>query len=210
MQTTSKSTRQHVIQKPNQQQNIKDNIKKAQRQGTGNGGTTRTFTSVPMMKIVDQIAPGCTIELPKGKEIWIIKMMAFVDDKRHYTNSLKQQLIKSVIKAMEKSVSKWYELLLFVGDDLELSKCGWYGIDWGLDSNDKPKMNKTKHKLWIITPTGEKIPLKQLNPNTTSTYLGVTSQIDGDQTAQLSKLIKSVKELSKKLSTCHMPHATSI
>ena len=28
MQTTSKSTRQHVIQKPNKQQNIKDNIKK--------------------------------------------------------------------------------------------------------------------------------------------------------------------------------------
>ena len=129
MQTTSKSTRQHVIQKPNNQQNIKDNIKKAQRQGTGNGGTTWTFTSVPMMEIVDQIAPGCTIELPKGKEKWIIKMMAFVDDKRHYTNSLKQQLIKSVIKAMEKSVSKWYELLLFVGDDLELSKCGWYEID---------------------------------------------------------------------------------
>ena len=119
-----------------------------------------------MMEIVDQIAPGCTIELPKGKEKWIIKMMAFVDDKRHYTNSLKLQLIKSVIKAMEKSVSKWYELLPFVGDDLELSKCGWYGIDWGLDSNDKPKMNTTKHKLWIITPTGENIPLKQLNPYT--------------------------------------------
>ena len=100
-----------------------------QGQGTGNGGTPWTFISVPMMEIVDQIAPGCTIELHKGKEKWIIKMMAFVDDKRHYTNSLKHQLIKSVIKAMEKSVSKWYELLLFVGDDLELSKCGWYEID---------------------------------------------------------------------------------
>ena len=74
-------------------------------------------------------------------------MMAFVDDKRHYTNSLDQQLIKYVIKSMEKSVSTWYELLLFVGGDLELSKYGWYVIDWGLDSNDKPQMKKTKHKL---------------------------------------------------------------
>ena len=51
-------------------------------------------------------------------------MMAFVDDKHHYTNSFNQQSIKSIIKAMEKSVSTWYELLLFVGVDLELSKCG--------------------------------------------------------------------------------------
>ena len=132
-------------------------------------------------------------------------MMAFVDDKRHYTNSLNQQSIKSIIKAMEKSVSTWYELLLFVGGDLELSKCGQYVIDWGLDSNDKPQMKKTKHKLWITTPTGKNIPSKQLNTSIPSTYLEVTSQIDGDQTAQLSKLIKSSKELNKQLRTCHMP-----
>ena len=195
MQTTSKSTRQHVIQKPNNQQNIKDNIKKAQRQGTGNGGTTWTFTSVPMMEIVDQLAPECTIEQSKGKRKWTIKMMVFVDDKRHYTNFLNQQLIKSVIKAMDKSVSTWYEFLLFVGGDLELSKCGWYVIDLGLDSNDKPQMKKTKHKLWITTPTWEKIPSKQLNPNTPSTYLGATSQLDGDQIAQLLKLF--AKKISK-------------
>ena len=56
-------------------------------------------------------------------------MMAFVDDKRHYTKSLRQQLCEIVIKAMEQSVSTWYEFLLFVGGDLELSKCGWYVID---------------------------------------------------------------------------------
>ena len=66
-------------------------------------------------------------------------------------------------------------------------------------------MKKTKHKLWITTPTGKNIPSKQLNTSIPSTYLEVTSQIDGDQIAQLSKLIKSAKELSKKLSTCHMP-----
>ena len=69
---------------------------------------------------MDQIAPGCTIELPKGKEKWTIKMMAF---------SLNQQRIRSVIKAMEKSVPTWYELLLFVEGDLELSKFGCYVID---------------------------------------------------------------------------------
>ena len=56
-------------------------------------------------------------------------MMGFVDDKRYYTNILTQQLITTVIKAMEQSISTWYELLLFVGG---LSKCGWYIIDWGI------------------------------------------------------------------------------
>ena len=60
-----------------------------QGQGSGNGGTHWTFISVPMMKIVDKVASGCTIELPKENIKWIIKMMAFVDDKRHYTNSIR-------------------------------------------------------------------------------------------------------------------------
>ena len=94
---------------------------------------------------------------------------------------------------MEQSVSTWYELLLFVGGDLELSKCGWYVINWGLDINDKPQMQKTKYNLWIAIPSGKKIPSQQLDPNTSSTYLGVISQIDGDQTAQLSKLRESAK-----------------
>ena len=93
-----------------------------------------------MMEIVDTVAPGCTIQLPKGKATWTIRIMAFVDDKRHYTNTLHQQLSAIVIRTMEKYVSTWYELLLFVGGGNELSKCGWYVIDWGLDRNDKPQM----------------------------------------------------------------------
>ena len=159
-----------------------------------------------MMEIVDKVAPGCNIKLPHGQETWTIKMMAFVDDKRHYTNTLTQQLSKIVIEAMETSVTTWYELLQFVGGDLELTKCGWYVIDWGLDGNDKPYMQTTTQKLWITTPSGNKIPSNKLNPNTPSTYLGVTSQIDGNQSEQLSKLLESAKDLSRKLSTCHMPH----
>ena len=65
-------------------------------------------------------------------------------------------------------------------------------------------MQQTNHSLWITTLAGNKIPSQKLNPNTPSTYLGVTSQIDRDQSAQLSKLQESDKELSRKVSTCHM------
>ena len=39
-----------------------------QGQNTDNGGTHWTFTSVPMMEIVDKVAPSYTIELPKGNQ----------------------------------------------------------------------------------------------------------------------------------------------
>ena len=112
-------------------------------QGTRNEGTHWCFMSVPMMEIVDQVAPGCTIELPKGNAKWNIKMMGFVDDKRHYINTLTHQLITTFIKAMEQSISTLYELLLFVGGELELSKCEWYIVDWGFDRNGKPQIKKT-------------------------------------------------------------------
>ena len=68
-------------------------------------------------------------------------------------------------------------------------------------------MQHTNHSLWITTPAaGNKIPSQKLNPNIPSTYTGVTSQIDGDQSAHLSKLQESAKDISRKLSTCHIPH----
>ena len=38
-----------------------------QGQGAGNGGTHWMFISVPMMDIVDKVASGCIIQLPKDK-----------------------------------------------------------------------------------------------------------------------------------------------
>ena len=48
-------------------------------------------------------------------------MLAFVDDKRHYVNSLPTQSNKNILTAMELSVSSWNELLHFVGGALETS-----------------------------------------------------------------------------------------
>ena len=51
------------------------------------------------------------------------KMLAFVDDKRHYVNSTSSHSTKNILTAMELSVSSWNELLHFVGGALETSKC---------------------------------------------------------------------------------------
>ena len=86
---------------------------------------------------------------------------------------------------MEISVSSWNELLHFVEGDLETSKCAWYLINLDFDFNDSPFMKSTQEELKITMNDGTKIQSTQLQPNQATTYLGVTSQVDGDQSAQL-------------------------
>ena len=71
------------------------------------------------MKIVEEIAPGCRLRLPKGEKEWKKLSVGFVDDKRYYVNSTHSQMRKSVIRGMEQSVSCWYELLNFSDGELE-------------------------------------------------------------------------------------------
>ena len=98
-------------------------------QGTKNGGTHWYFISIPVMKIVESIAPGCTIKILKKSKTWNIHMVRFVDDKRHYTNQLHSVLTEKVIQAMKKYISTSYELFVFIGGDLEISKCGRYVVE---------------------------------------------------------------------------------
>ena len=113
-------------------------------QGAGNGGINWTFISIPMIAVVEDVSQGCIITLPRGNAQWQKHMLAFVDDKRHYVNSLPKQSNKNILTAMEISVSSWNELLHFVGGALETSKCAWYLINWDFDSNDSPFINSTE------------------------------------------------------------------
>ena len=69
-------------------------------------------------------------------------MLVFVDDKRHYVNLILQHLQESLEEAMNRSVNMWDELLTFVGGKLEMSKCGFYTIQWSFDENKKPIINE--------------------------------------------------------------------
>ena len=65
-------------------------------------------------------------------------------------------------------------------------------------------MKKSQHSLFTRTPEGKEMESKQWTPNTPSTYLGGTSQVDGDQNAQIDKLIKTTRDISRRLCTCRM------
>ena len=45
-----------------------------------------------MMEIVEQAVPWCTIKLPNNYKTWEVKMLGFVDDKKHYVNNIFKKL----------------------------------------------------------------------------------------------------------------------
>ena len=132
-------------------------------------------------------------------------MLAVVYNARNYVNGNNKQTSKSILTAMEISVSSWNELLHFVGGALEMGKCAWYLINWNFDSNDSPRMQETKEELNITMHDGTKMKSTQLKPNQVTIYLGVTSQVDGNQSAQTTILKNKVNKISRKLNCCHMP-----
>ena len=100
---------------------------------------------------------------------------------------------------MELSVSSWNDLLrFFVEGALETSKCAWYLINWDFDPHDSPFIKSTEEELNITMHDGSKIQSTQLKPNQATTYLGVTSQVDGDQSAQTAVIKKKVNNISRK------------
>ena len=73
-------------------------------QGAGNGGSHWTLIIVPMMQIVDKEAPGCTIQIPNNGNKWEIKIVGFVDDKKHYVNNLSRKTKETLEQAMQRSI----------------------------------------------------------------------------------------------------------
>ena len=53
---------------------------------------------------------------------------------------------------------------------------------------------------------GSKIQSTQLKSDQAIIYLGVTSQVDGDQSVQTAVVKKEANNISRKLNCCHMPH----
>ena len=60
-----------------------------------------------------------------------------VDDKRYCINLINQIIKEPLTVSMTKSVNMWEELLLFIGDKLELTKCDYYILECEFDFNKK-------------------------------------------------------------------------
>ena len=67
-------------------------------------------------------------------------------------------------------------------------------------------MQEAKEELKITMHDGSEIISTQLQPNQATTYLRVTFQVDGSQSAQTTILKQKANKIIRKLSYCHMPH----
>ena len=175
-------------------------------QGTGNGGTHWTFISIPMMETVEQVVPGCTIQLPNNHQTWEVKMLKFVDDRKNYVNNLLNQLQQTIIEALQQSIGVWDEILIFVGGNLEMSKCNFCILDWAFDKSDTPILNNNKETITFLSENNIQVHSQQLSPNDAIKYLGVVSQPNGKQNAITTHLIQVADPLSRKIASIYLPH----
>ena len=83
-----------------------------------------------MIKVIEELTEGCTINLPLCKATCTIHMLGFVDDKSHYVTNLHTRILKHLLEALKKSIRTWDKLLTFVGGQLEMEKNVWYLIEW--------------------------------------------------------------------------------
>ena len=173
-------------------------------QGTGDGGTLWTFISVPIMETVEQIVHECTIHLPNDHQTWEVKILGFVDDKKHYVNNILKQLKQTITEAMQQSIRVWDEVLTFVRGELEMSKCKFCILDWTFDISDTPTLSNKKET--ILSANNIKVHSQQLSPNDAIKYLEVVSQPNGNQEAITKHLRKEANLLSKTIALIYLPH----
>ena len=106
---------------------------------------------------------------------------------------------------MEQSVSCWYELLNFSGGELVLDKRAWYIIRWEFYMK-KLQMTCLNKNLYIQLPNGKTIKSKQLQNNIPTKYLGVTSEVNGEQSAQTKILCEKASRMSCYLCCSHLSY----
>ena len=140
---------------------------------------------------------------PRSNLTWNIKMLAFVDDKRHYVNLILKHHKESLEEAMNRSVNMWDKILTFVGGKLEISKCGFYTIQWSFDENEKPIINENKSN---VTFKAQDISINSKKPqhDDALTYLGVILQPSGDQSEETTVLINKAENIAQQLSSIHL------
>lgn len=98
--------------------------------------------------MVEKAVPGCTIHVPNNNQTWEVKMLGFVDDKKHYINNILKQLQQTITESMQQLIRVWDEILTFVGGKLEMIKSNFYILDWTFDKSGKPILKNNKE---IIT-----------------------------------------------------------
>ena len=145
---------------------------------------------------------------PNNNKEWKTSATAFVDDARLFSNIPRHlhQSVSTALQYLQQASQYWEHLLHSSGGKLEYGKCAFYILSWIFHDDGTATMDKsTPHTLPITSSnTGRHTDIKQLQPNEPMTYLGYTSQPDGNQNPQLNKHIAKANSFARLISTSNM------
>ena len=154
--------------------------------GQGNGSAINEFIfiSVPIIKTIEETSPGLHSTNPNNKNKWETHMPVFVDGSRNFVTTLQRRHSNSpeLCKLLQHAAKSWEYLHSILGGKLNPSTCVFYILQWSFQPNGTSNVDNTSGFQILITSseTGDSINVPYLHPDQPVTYLGHTSQPNGN------------------------------
>ncbi len=105
--------------------------------------------------------------------------------------------VKTKVKHM---ATIWEKLLYLTGGKLELSKCFWVPIIWGLRKGDVVLLSgkRSRTELYLVeSETGETIKIPKVTPSAAEKRLGIRYSLDGKWTGEYKYWLEYTKDFAQ-------------
>ena len=177
-------------------------------QGSESAGNKFTFISVPIIKPIEEISLDWHSTNPNNKNKWETHMSVFVDNSRNFVTTKQRTYSNSpkLCNLLQHAIQSWEHLLSTSGGKLNPSKCVFYILQCTFQPDGTSKVDNTSVFRIPITSaeTKESINVPYLHSNQPVTYLGHTSQPDGNQTAPYNLVLSKTKNLARRIISTNM------
>ena len=103
-----------------------------------------------------------------------------------------------------RTISLWHDLLGVINQKLELSKCGYYALEYKFLPPGEPKLiNHPNAEITLVDTEGQILQIQQWPNNKAAKYLGLQESLS-NMTSQLQALTKKCDSHSRVIHCCHL------
>jgi Reverse transcriptase (RNA-dependent DNA polymerase) len=167
--------------------------------GPGQGGRASPAISCILLQCMRENSVGANITSPQGHQQQQVSS-GFVDDITHWCimmnnqNSLDESTEQTLMHHMQEMAQLWEQFLKFTGEKIELSKFFYYPIVWKFDSEGAAFLklpNELPSTISLQDSESKQLFHISSKPcDEAHKTLGVMEQQDGQNTAEVHRLIK--------------------
>ena len=158
-----------------------------------------------MITVIEQPTTGFTITDPDKKKSWKTSVTGFVDDTRLFTRIPRHlpQNIPTALQYLQQASQYWEHILHFFQRETVIRKVRIYIMSWIFHEDGTITIDT--HLSYTLPITSSNIGLhteiKELQTDEPMTYLGYTSQLDGNHNPRLITHTTKAKEFARLIST---------